>query len=190
LGVTGFANALIEVGWLKAQGDGFSIPKFDAHNSKSAKNRALASRRKVTQRSRSERDKSVTREEKRREDTSLVVRPVGTDERRKIEKINWGEVANLANRFNEKISKTWSPWKPSESFREKFLPACALVVAGIMPEAWLADAIAAMLDGDRKRKPAAYLGKVLARTAADRGQDWDAYRAEITIPERTPNASA
>ena len=50
LGVTGFADALIKVGWLEIKGDSFAIPKFDAHNSKSAKNRALSSQRMLRKR--------------------------------------------------------------------------------------------------------------------------------------------
>jgi hypothetical protein len=67
-GVTGFADALIEVGWLNDKNGTLSLPNFDRHNGKTAKERALANKRKVTERSRSERDKSVTREEKRREE--------------------------------------------------------------------------------------------------------------------------
>ncbi|MCG7949126.1 MAG: hypothetical protein N0C84_22575 [Candidatus Thiodiazotropha taylori] len=64
--VTGFANAMQKVGWLIMDGDGLTVPNFDRHNGKSAKSRALAADRKRTERSRNERDKSVTREEKRR----------------------------------------------------------------------------------------------------------------------------
>jgi len=67
-GVTGFAEAMALVGWLSDKGTDTYLPNFDRHNGKTAKNRALASDRKVTQRSRNERDKSVTREEKRREE--------------------------------------------------------------------------------------------------------------------------
>jgi len=86
-GHAGFATALTEVGWLRVRrsaADGspdgsLEIPNFDRHLSESAKNRALSAGRKqkqrsqsaakdVTKASRSERDKSVTREEKRREE--------------------------------------------------------------------------------------------------------------------------
>jgi len=48
LNCAGFANTLIEVGWLKTDRRkkvGFSIPKFDSHISQSAKQRALTSKR-------------------------------------------------------------------------------------------------------------------------------------------------
>lgn len=75
----GFATAMQLAGWLVINHDGtVSFPHFDRHNGKTAKNRALAAERKalerakshdesvteVSNKSRSERDKTVTREEK------------------------------------------------------------------------------------------------------------------------------
>lgn len=69
-GVTGFAKALVEMGWLKPVGEGFSIPNFERHMSETAKRRAL-----TTERNRKSRRKNVTHRasrkrlpEKRRED--------------------------------------------------------------------------------------------------------------------------
>jgi hypothetical protein len=77
--VTGFTRALTKVGWLHITKDGVQMPNFDHFMSNSAKNRLLNTRRQqrkrtrdVTQLSRSERDKSVTKEEKRREDISRI----------------------------------------------------------------------------------------------------------------------
>jgi uncharacterized phage protein (TIGR02220 family) len=74
----GFADAMVSVGWLDIDKTGVTFPKFDRHNGETAKTRALAAERKRNQRnkvtdeegqmSRSERDTSVTREEKRREE--------------------------------------------------------------------------------------------------------------------------
>lgn len=78
----GFAAALESVGWLVVDDAGASVPNFDRHNGKTAKARALSTIRKqssranghapvadgVTPMSRKHRDKSVTREEKRREE--------------------------------------------------------------------------------------------------------------------------
>jgi hypothetical protein len=74
----GFAEAMVAVGWLGIDGTGVTFPRFDRHNGETAKTRALAAERKRNQRSkvteeeeqmsRSERDISVTREEKRREE--------------------------------------------------------------------------------------------------------------------------
>lgn len=71
-GVTGFADALHSVGWLQDRNGVLSVPNFDRHNGKSAKGRALAKDRQVTKRSRPQRDRSVTREEKRRGSTPVV----------------------------------------------------------------------------------------------------------------------
>lgn len=71
-GVTGLSDALAKTGWLKDRNGVLSIPNFDRHNGKTAKERALATKRKVTERSRPERDNGVTREEKREE---LILNP-------------------------------------------------------------------------------------------------------------------
>jgi hypothetical protein len=70
-----FATALQEAGWLQVRSDGVAFPNFDRWNSQSAKKRILSAKRQQKSRhgnepkvSRSERDKSVTREEKRREE--------------------------------------------------------------------------------------------------------------------------
>lgn len=70
-----------QVGWLVFDESGVSIPNFDRHNGETAKTRAQGTKRQqkrrsvtpdVPQVSRSERDKSVTREEKRREESSSL----------------------------------------------------------------------------------------------------------------------
>jgi hypothetical protein len=47
---TSFADALEKVGWLDVKSDSVSIPKFDRHNSKSSKRRALDAERKAKSR--------------------------------------------------------------------------------------------------------------------------------------------
>lgn len=71
-GVTGLADAMQSAGWLKEKNGVLSVPNFERHNGKTAKERALALKRKQTERSRSERDIGVTREEKREE---LILNP-------------------------------------------------------------------------------------------------------------------
>jgi hypothetical protein len=77
LGLPGFPELLVEVGWLEYDDSGdrpvIHIPNFERHLSQGAKARGLAAIRKrnarddsVPKMSRSERDMSVTREEKRR----------------------------------------------------------------------------------------------------------------------------
>ncbi len=62
----GFAKAMKKFGWLHGDDMDISLPNFDRHNGKSAKNRALATERKQNERSRLNRDENTTREEKRR----------------------------------------------------------------------------------------------------------------------------
>lgn len=85
----GFARAMLKAGWLSITETGISFPNFDRHNGKSAKTRALATDRqrnaRVTPPSRSQRDKSVTREEKRRSKkppVSPLTLPAGVEEQR------------------------------------------------------------------------------------------------------------
>lgn len=97
----GFAEALADVGWLVVDEHGLTIPNFDRHNGDTAKTRALGTRRKQRERalasagnvpefvtstslemSRSERDKSVTREEKRRDKEIPPNPPRGAARRR------------------------------------------------------------------------------------------------------------
>jgi hypothetical protein len=77
-GVTGFAEAMVFAGWLSQSGAVMTIPHFERHNGKTAKNRALtnervAKHRKSNDESNAESNatsvtKTVTREEKRREE--------------------------------------------------------------------------------------------------------------------------
>lgn len=87
----GFAQAMCDVGWLSVDNSGITIPNFDHHNGDTAKTRALGTKRKqkarsssaghalvheyVRDTSRNERDKSETREEKRREDIETPPNP-------------------------------------------------------------------------------------------------------------------
>lgn len=87
VGVTGFCDAMCKVGWLIEKGGQIEVPNFGRHNGKSAKKRALANDRKKNQRSREERDKSVTREEKRR--GSSVPNGTGADAPKDPKKHYW-----------------------------------------------------------------------------------------------------
>lgn len=81
----GFAAAMVSAGWLTIEAGGVEFPNFDRHNGETAKQRGLAANRKskqrenvteeVTQESRNERDKTVTREEKRREEKEPELLP-------------------------------------------------------------------------------------------------------------------
>lgn len=88
VGVTGFCDSMLQVGWLVKNGGTVTMPNFDRHNGKGAKKRANASRRQQDRRKRSScvtpesqecHAESVTkiasREEKRREDNKTLMSP-------------------------------------------------------------------------------------------------------------------
>lgn len=86
VGLPGFCEALPS-DWLDASGEWVKLPEYQEHNGTTAKTRAQATKRKRTERtvtnvpkmSRSDRDISVTREEKRREDIKAPVVPTGDE---------------------------------------------------------------------------------------------------------------
>jgi hypothetical protein len=80
LGVTGFADAMREAGWLDIGNGGISIPNFERHISQSAKQRALTARRKAKCQAKKGNARSVTkafpREEKRRDSNNPPKAPL------------------------------------------------------------------------------------------------------------------
>lgn len=86
MGYENLSQALCDVGWLEVEDSGLSLPNFDRHNGESAKKRAMATGRKqksrqekpdetpVTSMSRTQRDTSVTREDKIRIDNTPPAR--------------------------------------------------------------------------------------------------------------------
>lgn len=82
--VTGFAEALLLSGWLEQNGSELCIPNFVRHNGKTAKNRALTNERVAKNRASGNAarnaasvTKTVTREEKRREEENTPPTPKG-----------------------------------------------------------------------------------------------------------------
>jgi hypothetical protein len=90
LNLHGFPELLCDVGWLEYDDSGdqpvMRIPSFERHLSQSAKSRANGQARQkkhrevVTQVSRTKRDKTVTREEKRREENNTHTQAEGFEE--------------------------------------------------------------------------------------------------------------
>ncbi len=69
--VSGFADAMLSVGWLSRAGDGFTLPNFDRHNGQTAKKRSLTSKRVAVHRAKSNGagvTSALAREEKNREE--------------------------------------------------------------------------------------------------------------------------
>lgn len=73
----GFSSQMANVGWLIFDATGVTFPNFDRHNGKSAKSRAENTER--VRLSRKERDKNVTREEKRREESKPPIPAMSGD---------------------------------------------------------------------------------------------------------------
>ncbi len=79
-GVTGFAQAMRDVGWLVINADGVSLPNFEKHNGATAKSRAQTAKRVATHRSNADTVTStvtpaLAREEKRREEKKEDIPP-------------------------------------------------------------------------------------------------------------------
>lgn len=72
---TGFAAALVDVGWLASRNGRLSLPNFDRHNGQTAKSRALTSIR--VKRSRNDRSVTSALPEKRREEKRDLPTDVG-----------------------------------------------------------------------------------------------------------------
>jgi hypothetical protein len=85
--VDGFAEALIEVGWLEDVDGGLSIPRFDEHNGSSAKRRASEAKRKGSVRNVSacdaDKKRTASRQhaelEREEEEESSVSKDTGAD---------------------------------------------------------------------------------------------------------------
>ena len=179
--VPGFTDCLQEVGWLRVTKSGIQLPRFGRHNSESAKKRALAARRQVTHRSHKRNAGCVTREEKRREETSL---DRSIDRFDRVDEAIWKEAMATARAIDKQIREAWPDWRMFAAFAEKIEKAALCVVVGALPLSWLDEAIAKMLQGKRKARPAAWLGKVLAADAAELGCDFDAYQRAIQLPKK------
>ena len=96
IGWSGFTQAMVDVGWASINEEqSLVMPRFDEHNGKSAKRRANDVERKrssrvsgdVREMSASEADKSVTREEKRREERARSKAYVASDWRGPIPEV-------------------------------------------------------------------------------------------------------
>lgn len=120
-GATGFAQAMIDVGWLVVTTTGVELPNFDKHNGATAKGRAQGAKRVANHRSNVNSNgecngKSVThalpREEKRREDKPLP----GFED-------FWAAYPKKTAKGD--AEKAWSKIKPDVDLQAKILKAVA-----------------------------------------------------------------
>lgn len=82
VGVSGFCDEVILAGWMVEDGNTITLPNFDRHNGKTAKNRAVTAKRVAKHKEKTNGDsvtpsvsKALPREEKRREDISKGFNP-------------------------------------------------------------------------------------------------------------------
>lgn len=94
----GFAVAMSEANWLTFTDNGVLFPGFDRHNSLSAKARAENTRRQNL--SRTKRDKSATREEKRREESVLPKGSTPAQKKRTRREISTTEIQAVVDEWN------------------------------------------------------------------------------------------
>lgn len=133
---TGFADALVSVGWLEIDADGITIPRFNEHNGDSAKERTLKNQRQARWRA-GKKDGAVdarpsthvsteapTREEKRREEKySSSLRSEESAPKR----------AQPPSRPAEVSEQVWADWLQLR--KSKRAPVTATVLDGAKSEA-------------------------------------------------------
>jgi len=161
--VTGFAFAMEKVAWLQIKNHEIIFPKFDCHNSESAKKRAISAKRSakyrhatVTQTSRSERDESVTRGEEIRE-----------EKKRKKEK-------NFENgKYTENFESFWKSYPPRDG--RKLGKAKAFTEFEKVPEDRLSDLLRAvrhLRESAQKPKDAERFLRIDRKTKTAPWEEW------------------
>lgn len=158
-GVSGFAQAMCNVGWLMQKEGGICLPNFERHNGKTAKDRCLTAKRVAKHKSNDKTNAegngaSVTnalpREEKRREEKKDKPKPFSSSG-------DDGATPKPFDRFWEAYprrvgknaaQKAWAKLKPSAELLETILAAIAAQQAGAD---WLRD------DGEYIPHPASWL---------------------------------
>lgn len=105
IGWPGFCETLVSVGWAEFDGETLALPRFDDHNGKSAKRRAMDADRKRTVRntSASDADKKRTREEESREEGKAIAQQAaqGGDSSGRKPAAREKQAAKTADRFEE-----------------------------------------------------------------------------------------
>lgn len=193
VGIKGFCEAMPEC-WLVVRNGEVYLPKYQEHNGTTAKARIEAACRQrrhrddtdqkddagppVTELSRKTCDKTVTRGDERKGDERR-----GDDIRSSTSTSGdhgnlWEEVWERAQRERTKL--VLPARKPAD--KSLLLKACYLVHAGLMPEHWLVDSIAAVRATTQK-KPWAFFYACLKNKAADFGKNFGQLMAPVRVPE-------
>ena len=205
LNMPGFLSMMQNVGWLDVvENDGkpcLVIPKFDRHLSQGAKSRGLAAERKrhgrVPKVSRSQRDKSVTREEKRREENISNERTNGraseiADEFRiaqiDIGDTQWKAMAHLMKRIAQVVTKRADV--SARHLREPDYELCARAAAIAtyhLSLAWL-DPVLRSISArrDPADNPWAHFRSLLIAASESRGHKFHDLESLVDVPKRGP----
>lgn len=132
VGITGFGSALCTVGWLTVRTDGIQFPRWDRHNSQSAKERsqsALRQKRKrerdATVTSRNDRNSSVTRSEKSRGEEN------GNDVLGNLTSEELKSAPALLARYRRVVAA--GMWPDAEADRHKFFALAELAMTKPKP---------------------------------------------------------
>jgi hypothetical protein len=162
VGMSGFCDVMISVGWMVERDGQISLPNFDRHNGKTAKTRAMTGRRVASHRliKASGNGQSVTkvtqgalaREEKRREEKKekkqiSLDAPIGTYLGHDAFLAIWGK---WRNHLSERFKQLTPTSEEAQLFKLSHFPvdeAIAIVEFSIA-----AGAINLILNGDHKRK--------------------------------------
>jgi hypothetical protein len=189
VGVTGFAEAVADAGWLEITQTGIQIPNFDRHMSQSAKARALTAARVAAHRDRNA--ASVTkslpekrREEKRREDQRRKSKvDVDVDRDGADHKNISDEDRRRGIAVAKAISKKVRPENAADT--NLFVKVGILVAQNRLPENWPMDAAEAVASvKERPKRPVAYFQTCLANKCDEHDHPpLNAMLASVKLPK-------
>jgi hypothetical protein len=74
-------------------------------------------------------------------------------------------------------------WRRTRDMKSLVLHACGLIEMGEMPEAWLDDAVEAVVTAEKVDNPTGFLADRLTKFAASAGKDFSVMRRALKIPE-------
>lgn len=127
LGVSGFAKAMVENGWLEVQDGMVVFPKFDRHMSQSAKRRALNATYQANARSAKRQQPVLTNcsPEKRREENKNPPTPQGVSKRSTVDSEDFQRFWSAYPRkiAKENARKAWHKLKPGPELLAVMLQA-------------------------------------------------------------------
>lgn len=103
VGVTGFCQAMVSVGWMADSGGTLTLPNFDRHNGKTAKNRALTAKR-VFEHKKKSNAGSVTSS-----NAKVTVGALPREDNREDTNTNAERVAGWWD--DQAFSRTWAQWR-------------------------------------------------------------------------------